>query len=173
MTTKKLPVINVRGMSKALSCFDRELCIKRDQFEDVLTIAKSSTDEFQIEPSDVPLTLKFGSLYLEFSAIVEWVDSVTDTHSYTYYLHLHDNIIEELALFDLFNKAAFEKYLQLFHSNPADEGGSNVLGVVDLNCNWIFVIEVDNQGGFLVEFFGTSELCSNLRSRLANPNISE
>lgn len=166
-----LPLLKIRGMRKALGCFDRDLAIRANEFEDSFVI-DSAEGDYEIQPSDKPGILAFGNRQVDLTRTIKWLTSISNCDSCRYYFHIHDNIIEELVLFARYDESQLIHDLELFHTNQANEGGANLLGVLDLKRTWIFNVEVDHQGGFEVKFFGSTKRCESLQRWLTSPSHS-
>ncbi len=149
----KLPILKVRGMKKALSCLDDQFQIIREKFEASLALEMSHNQHI-----GQPFSRR------KLNGVLQWLTLIANQNSYRFYLHLHDNIVGELAMFDYYDGKAFAKDLLLFQTHSAEEGGTNVLGVLDLKRDWVFAMEVDHQGRFTIEFSGRTEQCQSLLS---------
>ncbi|WP_029629922.1 hypothetical protein [Zavarzinella formosa] len=149
-----------------LGCFDGQLRIRRDLFDEAVTICDIEAPETPVvRPGDAE-ALQLGDATVELSGLLGWLTPFADQSGHTYYIHHHDNIVAEVALFDPYERVVFGRRLRLFRASPADEGGSNLLGVADQGRAWVLVIENDNQGRFRIEFLGPAEMCQSLRSHL-------
>lgn len=149
-----------------LSCFDADLVIRRDLFEDTVSICNIAAEGPPDVPSGRPATLQFGDQAVDLSVVLGWLGPLTARGGWTYYVHHHDNIVIDLARIEPYEEAAFCRSRRLFRTHPADEGGTNLLGVVGPGRTWVLVCENDNQGGFRIDFYGPTVVCHDLRSRL-------
>jgi hypothetical protein len=149
-----------------LSCFDKDLSLRRHLFDDAVVICDLQAPAPVEVDSDDAGALRVGAATFNVASILDWLGRLPGKHAHTYYVHHHDNIVVEVALFDPYERAAFLRCLHLFRTNPAAEGGSNLLGVVDRGQVWIVVLNNDNQGRFRFEFLGPTDVCNSLRSHL-------
>src|SRR5262245_20518627 len=154
---------------EVLGCFDADLRVRRHLFEDAVNICDMETAGPPEIPGDRAATLLFDGGAFEVSCVLDWLTPFAEQRGCTCYLHHHDNIVVEVALVEPYQRAAFCRRLRLFRTRPAAEGGSNLLGVVDLDRAWILVLENDNQGIFRIDFFGSAARCRSLRSHLNRP----
>jgi hypothetical protein len=160
------PVASVSFPGRVLGCFDKDLNVRHRLFEDAVMICDLQAPASLEVASDDEGVLRFGPATVEVSAVIAWLGSLFAAGGYTYYVHHHDNIVAEVALVCPYEQAAFIRCLRLFRTRPANEGGSNLLGVVDPGHRWVLVLDNDNQGGFRFEFCGPTDACSSLRSHL-------
>ncbi|MCA9068101.1 MAG: hypothetical protein KDA84_04225, partial [Planctomycetaceae bacterium] len=135
---------------------------RTNTFEDSVVVAEAFGD-YEIQPSDAMGVLAFGKRRVQLIGLMHWLNSICNSDTYRFYIHFHDNIVQELALFARYDESEFFKDLKLFHTHPAIEGGQNLLGVIDLKRSWILNINIDNQGGYRITFHGLRALCESLR----------
>lgn len=157
------PTASTSRAGRVLGCFDKELCIRRDLFEDAVTICDIKTEAPPQVPTGRATTLRFGAEDFEMAWVLDWLTPLATESGRTYYIHHHDNIVVEVALFEPYERAAFRRRLRLFRTRPAAEGGSNLLGVIDAGGTWVLVLANDNQGKFRIAFLGPAKMCRGLR----------
>jgi hypothetical protein len=148
-----------------LGCFDKDLSVRRDLFADAVTICDLETpDPVEVHP-EVRGTPRVGTTTVRVSGILDWLGGFAEG-GHTFYAHHHDNIVADVALYEPYERAAFLRRLPWFRTRPADEGGSNLLGVEGPDRSWLLVLENDNQGRFWGGFFGPASACDSLRACL-------
>jgi hypothetical protein len=163
------PTATSPRVGDVLGCFDADLCVRRHLFEDAVTICDIETGEPPKIPRGRSTTLQFDGEAFELSCVLDWLTPLADQRGCTYYLHHHDNIVIDIALVEPYKRVAFCRCLRLFRTRPAEQGGSNLLGVVGLRRAWILILENDNQGRFRIDFFGPADKCRGLRAHLDGP----
>lgn len=150
-------------MSGVLRYFDKGLAVRRGLFADAVTICDLETPgPAAVSPADREV-LRCGQAAVCLSGTLNWVEGLAARCS-TFYAHHHDNIVAEVVLYEPYGRESFLRCLPWFRTRPADEGGTNLLGVV--GRGWLLLLENDNQGRFRVEFFGPTESCNALRKHL-------
>jgi hypothetical protein len=146
-----------------LGRFDKNLDVRRGSFADAVTICDLETpDAAEVIPDDRG-TLRCGLVTVSVSGVLDWLGGSAGG-GHTFYVHHHDNVVAEVAVHERYERAAFLRRLPWFRTRPADEGGSDVLGVA--GRGWLLVLVNDNQGRFRFEFFGPAESCDGLREYL-------
>ena len=149
-----------------LGFFDRSLEVRRQLFEDEVGVCDIVAGGPPDISPDRPTTLTFGDEAADLSSLLAWLTKLAGRDAWTFYVHHHDNIVVDLALLEPYRQAGFCRRLRLFRTNPADEGGTNLLGVSAPDRAWVLVLNNDNQGKFRIDFFGPAPLCHSLRSHL-------
>lgn len=139
-----------RGLITRLDrCFDNELRINASCFDTTTTLLELTDESHDIVIQDDAICVGRHEIHVE-----TWLVQVTRQTSgelFTFYYHLHDNIVRVLTLLEAFDERTLLKRLKLFSTHPADEGGTNVLGVCDAACLNLLSIHWDQAGTLLIE----------------------
>ena len=153
-------IVNKKMATRILRRFDDSLNVKPQAFRSNKIIYHESTTNLSIHPnSDECLILDDKEVW--FLNLIDFVLN-RDSESFIFYLHLHDNIVLDITLLETFDRDSFVKDLKLFLTNPAKEGGSNILGVCDLDITWMIVIRYNQCDDFLVAFYDDIGACDRL-----------
>jgi hypothetical protein len=130
-------------------CFDDELSIEAGRFDTTTTLFEltDESSDLSIEGHEIWLAPHHIDIETYLSPFTER----TSAKLYTFYWHLHDNVVRVLALLEAFDEQTFLKRPKLFKTQPAVEGGTNVLGVCDVKCHNLLSVQWDQADTLRIE----------------------
>ncbi len=132
---------------------DEELCVREALFESRRTLRRI---EGVSDPSHdrKPGVLVFGGVPVD---VVGQFDGLGDVaggaESFIFFYNLHDNIVKELVLLEMYSREMLAERLRLVVSRRAREGGVNLFGVVAGTGEWVFALREEPGFEVLLEFY--------------------